>query len=354
METNVKRQKILILGVQGLSYNDFTLAEIKIGLKIVEHAQQIITGYSIPMNLTHESYWLPPEQVAAKHADVTMKLNELGFGSKHIDWLRSTLHRMEQKLIRIPYKVGNITQHAHFDQLFKASAYKNRHGVWMVTFSFDNNLLRYFYSFEKGAGRIDLNAVSQCRSASSLKLYILMNCLAMKGYTHIKPQHLMGIMHGDEHYYKTWSALERKTLAFAFQDLKRLYDHHIIDQYLTYKPFFNEEEGCDLQHHHMPAHITLTIHDRANSGDVPDGEVSQELRGRRSQLKLLLTYQYDVDEKVATSLSKRLSLDMIGELSDWFVHKDYYLERCKQEHRRMNRAAYISKSLDGFFRDRNA
>ena len=351
VETGQKRSEILILGVQGLSYNNFTPAEIKIGLKLVEHSQQIIKQYSIPMHLTHDSYWLPPEQIAAGHAVITMKLKELGFGNTHLDWLRNTLYGMQKKRLDIPFKVGKMTSHATFAQLFKVDIYKNRHGIWMADFTLDNALVRFFYSFDKGAGRIDLNAINACRSASSIKLYILMNCLAMKGFCHISPEHLMGILHGVPNYYKTWSALERKSLAFAFGDLKRLYDNNIIDQHLTYKPYFNEEEG-DLKHHHMPHHITLTLHDRQNSGDVPKDEVSDELKGQRCKLKMLLEWRYKIATQKAYELSQHLTLDMIGELQDWFSHKDYYIEKCKKEHHRMDVAHYIAKGLAGFFHDR--
>ena len=347
-----KRNLITILGVQGLSCNDFSTAEIKIALKIIEHGQRVITEYSIPYRISRDSFFFTPEQVAAHHVDVTMRLSELGFGVKHLAWLRDLLEKMEGKKIKIPFKVGDITSYAPFDGLFKSEVFKNRKGIWMVTFRFDTNLLRYFYSFDKGAGRIDLNAINACGGASSMKLYIIMNCWASKGYTSIKPAKLMDLFHGDSHYYTSWSALERKALRFACDDLKRLYDNHIIDQYLTYQPYFEEAE--EQQHHHMPEHITFTIHDRKNSGDVEEGIVSQELIGRRCQLKMRLAYRYGVKDEVAKMLSQRLSLDMLGELSDWFLHKDYYIEKCKSEHHKMNTGSYIAKSLDGFFRDKKA
>ena len=76
----------------------------------------------------------------------------------------------------------------------------------------------------------------------------------------------------------------------------RLYRNRIIDQYLTYKPFFLEE-GEKVKHH-LPEHITFTLHDRRTSGETAEGgEVSSELRGQRSKLKLRLQCNYDVSEK---------------------------------------------------------
>lgn len=78
----------------------------------------------------------------------------------------------------------------------------------------------------------------------------------------------------------------------------RLYRNRIIDQYLTYKPFFLEEGKKEK--HHLPEHITFTLHDRRTSGETAEGaEVSSELRGQRSKLKLRLQCNYDVSEKKA-------------------------------------------------------
>ena len=343
---------ITILGVQGLSHNDYSLCEIKIGLRIIKHAQKVITDYSIRYQYTADSFYLTPEQRIAGHTDVTMRLSDFNFPTRNNRCLGGIMMRMSDKGIDIPRKVGDLTIYVHFDHLFTCERFFQQHGRWMVTLRFDTPLLRHFYSFDKGATRIDLNVIDQCRSASSAKLYIMKNCWAMKGYTRIKPENLMGIMHGSKTYYKTWSQMERKSLQFAFADLKRLYDHGIVDQYLTYKPFFRDDENADRQHHHQPEHITIFIHNRGDGADGDDGgEISDELRGERSKLKLKLIYQYDVAEKVATQLSQRLTLGLIGELADWFQHKDYYLLQCDQARKHMNRGGYIAKGLRGFLDD---
>ena len=157
-------------------------------------------------------------------------------------------------------------------------------------------------------------------------------------------------MHGREDYYKTWSELDRKCLTFACKDLKRLYRNRIIDQYLTYKPFFLEE-GEKVKHH-LPEHITFTLHDRRTSGETAEGgEVSSELRGQRSKLKLRLQCNYDVNEKKAEQLSGYLRLDMIGDLEDFFLRKDYYIANCRRSNKKMNTGGYMTTAMVGFFKD---
>ena len=236
-----EKQLIAILGVQGLSYQNYSVLELKTVLQIIKHAQKAILGYVIPYQVTSQTFnGFTTEQRAAGHTDVIMKLSELPYGANHYSQLRAAIQRIESKPIQLPFKQGDQTYYRKFACLFKSEIYQDRHKNWMVKFRFDNNVIRFFYSFDKGVSRIDLNAINQCRSASSIKLYLIMNCWAVKGFTICKTAHIQQLMHGREDYYKTWSALDNKCLTFACKDLKRLYRNHIIDQYLTYKPFFLE------------------------------------------------------------------------------------------------------------------
>ena len=121
---------------------------------------------------------------------------------------------------------GDQTYYRKFACLFKSELYQDRHKNWMVKFRIDNNVIRFFYNFDKGVSRIDLNAINQCRSVSSIKLYLIMNCWAVKGFTISKTAHIQQLMHGREDYYKTWSALDNKCLTFACKDLAPLPEPH--------------------------------------------------------------------------------------------------------------------------------
>lgn len=246
-----EKQLIAILGVQGLSYQNYSVVELKIVLQIIKHAQKAILGYVIPYQVTSQTFnGFTAEQRAADHTDVIMKLSEFPYGAHHYPQLRDAIKRIESQPILLPFKLEKQTLYRKFACLFKSEIYQDRHKNWMVKFRFDNNVIRFFYSFDKGVSRIDLNAINQCRSASSIKLYIIMNCWGAKGFTICKTAHIQQLMHGREDYYKTWSALDNKCLTFACKDLKRLYQNHIIDQYLTYKPFFLEEGKKEK--HHLP------------------------------------------------------------------------------------------------------
>ena len=114
------------------------------------------------------------------------------------------------------------------------------------------------------------------------------------------------------------------------------------------KPFFLEEGKKEK--HHLPEHITFTLHDRRTSGETAEGaEVSSELRGQRSKLKLRLQCNYDVSEKKADQLSGYLRLDMIGDLEDFFMRKDYYIANCRRSNKKMNMGGYMTTAMIGFF-----
>ena len=72
-----EKQLITILGVQGLSYQNYSVVELKIVLQIIKHAQKAILGYVIPYRLTSQTFnGFTAEQRAAGHTDVIMKLSE--------------------------------------------------------------------------------------------------------------------------------------------------------------------------------------------------------------------------------------------------------------------------------------
>ena len=346
--------QLTLLGVQGLSCANYTAAELKIMLCIIQQKQQYIKDSVIRYKLNHDSMVFSKEQRIAGHAVMVMKMSELGLGTSHISQLRSILDGMQRKPIWVPFKVGDLTSYAKFDSLFTCEMYQNRNSrVWMVKFTFDNGLLRHFFSFDKGACRIDMGVVYQLRSAHSIKLYLVMKSWATKGFTRIKPSYLMRQFYADESYYKSRSLLERNLLQPATKDLKRLYDNRLLDQYLTFKPVYMDE--ADQKHHKMPNYLTFTLHDRKSSGeDEADKSVQEELKGKRAELKLLLVCRYHVKDSVAEQLSHRLTLGMVGDLSDWWLRKEYFLDKCRVEKKSVNLAGYIVKGLDGFFRDRQA
>ena len=149
-----EKQLIAILGVQGLSYQNYSVLELKIVLQIIKHAQKAILGYVIPYQVTSQTFnGFTAEQRAAGHTDVIMKLSELPYGANHYSQLRAAIQRIESKPIQLPFKQGDQTYYRKFACLFKSEIYQDRHKNWMVKFRFDNNVIRFFYSFDKGVSR---------------------------------------------------------------------------------------------------------------------------------------------------------------------------------------------------------
>ena len=140
-----EKQLIAILGVQGLSYQNYSVVELKIVLQIIKHAQKAILGYVIPYRLTSQTFnGFTAEQRAAGHTDVIMKLSEFKFGAGHYPQLRAAIQRIESKPILLPFKQGDQTYYRKFSCLFKSEIYQDRHKNWMVKFRFDNNVIRFF------------------------------------------------------------------------------------------------------------------------------------------------------------------------------------------------------------------
>ena len=96
LQTNQQeKQLIAILGVQGLSYQNYSVLELKIVLQIIKHAQKAILGYVIPYQVTSQTFnGFTAEQRAAGHTDVIMKLSEFPYGAHHYPQLRDAIQRI--------------------------------------------------------------------------------------------------------------------------------------------------------------------------------------------------------------------------------------------------------------------
>lgn len=123
-----EKQLIAILGVQGLSYQNYSVVELKIVLQIIKHAQKAILGYVIPYRLTSQTFnGFTAEQRAAGHTDVIMKLSEFPYGAHHYPQLRDAIKRIESHPIQLPFKQGDQTYYRKFSCLFKSEIYQDRH-----------------------------------------------------------------------------------------------------------------------------------------------------------------------------------------------------------------------------------
>ena len=347
-----------LLGVQGLSRNNYSVVQLKVVLAIVDHAQKVINNYVVDEEMPNRSMrkYLTPSQLAAGYTIVVIPLSELGVSTNHYGQVKNALEDMaKHKPIAIPYKcdVNQMTYYAEFPRLFSCE-FTKMGGKLAVEFRFSNDLLDYFYSFDKGVTHIKMDVVNQCRSAASIKLYIITLCWALKGYTKIDPKKFVALMHGRENYYKYFSDLMSKSLQPALDDQKRLYDCGMVDQYLTLSVCYSDEDALRAEQRCVgwPTYLVFTVHCRED--EVQDDKIPEELRSQRIQLKIKLMNRCDVSEATAKELSSHLFLGMLGDFVVWFERKEKYVAERIRLHQPMKKAAYIVSALRGFFKDRGS
>lgn len=347
-----------LLGVQGLSRNNYSVVQLKVVLAIVDHAQKVINNYVVDEEMPNRSMrkYLTPSQLAAGYTIVVIPLSELGVSTNHYGQVKNALEDMaKHKPIAIPYKcdVNQMTYYAEFPRLFSCE-FTKMGGKLAVEFRFSNDLLDYFYSFDKGVAHVHLDVVNHCCSASSIKLYIITLCWALKGYTKIDPKKFVALMHGRENYYKYFSDLMSKSLQPALDDQKRLYDCGMVDQYLTLSVCYSDEDAMRAEQRCVgwPTYLVFTVHCRED--EVQEDKIPEELRSQRIQLKIKLMNRYDVSEATAKELSSHLFLGMLGDFVVWFERKEKYVAERIRLHQPMKKAAYIVSALRGFFKDRGS
>lgn len=344
---------ISLLGVQGLSRNNYSVVQLKVVLAIVGHAQKVIKDYVVDGRMPNKSMRkrLTARQMADGYVVVVIRLSDLCAHTSRYSQVKNAIVDMaKRKPIAIPYKcdVNQVTYYAEFPRLFSCE-FIRMGGKLAVEFRFSNDLLDYFYSFDKGVTHIKMDVVNQCRSAASIKLYIITHCWAIKGYTRVDPRKFVALMHGREDYYKYYCDLNLKTLQPALADQKRLYDLGVVDQYVTMSACYPQEDGQgDERHVGWPAYLIFTVHYHMEE----EGLVSADLLCQRLQLKIRLMHFYDVSEAKAIELSNRLSMGMLGDFICWFERKEQYVAECIRKKMPMKKTAYIVSALRGFFKDR--
>lgn len=344
---------ISLLGVQGLSRNNYSVVQLKVVLAIIGHAQKVIKDYVVDGQMPNKSMRkrLTARQMADGYVVVVIRLSDLCAHTSRYSQVKNAIVDMaKRKPIAIPYKcdVNQVTYYAEFPRLFSCE-FIRMGGHLAVEFRFSNDLLDYFYSFDKGVTHIKMDVVNQCRSAASIKLYIITHCWAIKGYTRVDPRKFVALMHGREDYYKYYCDLNLKTLQPALADQKRLYDLGVVDQYVTMSACYPQEDGQgDERHVGWPAYLIFTVHYHMEE----EGLVSADLLCQRLQLKIRLMHFYDVSEAKAIELSNRLSMGMLGDFICWFERKEQYVAECIRKKMPMKKTAYIVSALRGFFKDR--
>ena len=197
---------ISLLGVQGLSRNNYSVVQLKVVLTIIGHAQKVIKDYVVDGRMPNKSMRkrLTARQMADGYVVVVIRLSDLCAHTSRYSQVKNAIVDMaKRKPIAIPYKcdVNQVTYYAEFPRLFSCE-FIRMGGHLAVEFRFSNDLLDYFYSFDKGVAHVHLDVVNHCCSASSIKLYIITLCWALKGYTKIDPKKFVALMHGREDYYK--------------------------------------------------------------------------------------------------------------------------------------------------------
>lgn len=344
---------ISLLGVQGLSRNNYSVVQLKVVLTIIGHAQKVIKDYVVDGRMPNKSMRkrLTARQMADGYVVVVIRLSDLCAHTSRYSQVKNAIVDMaKRKPIAIPYKcdVNQVTYYAEFPRLFSCE-FIRMGGHLAVEFRFSNDLLDYFYSFDKGVAHVHLDVVNHCCSASSIKLYIITHCWAIKGYTRVDPRKFVALMHGREDYYKYYCDLNLKTLQPALADQKRLYDLGVVDQYVTMSACYPQEDGQgDERHVGWPAYLIFTVHYHMEE----EGLVSADLLCQRLQLKIRLMHFYDVSEAKAIELSNRLSMGMLGDFICWFERKEQYVAECIRKKMPMKKTAYIVSALRGFFKDR--
>ena len=184
---------ISLLGVQGLSRNNYSVVQLKVVLAIIGHAQKVIKDYVVDGRMPNKSMRkrLTARQMADGYVVVVIRLSDLCAHTSRYSQVKNAIVDMaKRKPIAIPYKcdVNQVTYYAEFPRLFSCE-FIRMGGHLAVEFRFSNDLLDYFYSFDKGVAHVHLDVVNHCVIHQALHHYSL---LGVEGIYQDRSQEVCG------------------------------------------------------------------------------------------------------------------------------------------------------------------
>lgn len=89
-------------------------------LQLIKISQKLI-DYNIRLRINRETFIFTPEQRAAGHIDLCIKLSEFDLAdTRHASQLRNALLQMAKHPLKLAYKLGDHTFYTQFDHLLNA------------------------------------------------------------------------------------------------------------------------------------------------------------------------------------------------------------------------------------------
>ena len=155
--TTPRNNVISLLGVQGLSRNNYSVVQLKVVLALISHAQKVINDYVVDGEMPNRSMrkYLTPSQLTYGYSAVVIRLSELCASTNHYGQVKNALEDMtKHKPIAIPFKceVNQVTYYAEFPRLFSCE-FTKMGGKLAVEFRFSNALLYFPMAGDKITAR---------------------------------------------------------------------------------------------------------------------------------------------------------------------------------------------------------
>lgn len=339
-------ENIYEFAVQSLTISDYTTYENTIQMRIIKVGQPDIKD-AIEQQTKFGHLVLTPREASEHMRHVKIPLRKLEPNRGHYARLRAALEDMSRKPVCLAYvnKSGKVA-FGQYPQLFSATFYhENRTPYAELHFSTD--LLHYYLNISMGYHKLDLSMYFSFKYLSTRQMFRLYAAYFKGGRTKLRPQVVAGLLSGSCRY-QNYASVEKNLLKPAAEELSRRYRNGSCDVHFRYAPVYNPTLGthtkwCDM--------LTFTFMSRED--EHPEGARLEQLRGFQTKTKVLLMYAWGVKEQVAIDLCRRIRLDMMAELDDFFDHKKWFVQRMADRGTPIrSKAGYVVKALADFLAER--
>lgn len=246
--------------------------------------------------------------ISARRLEVPFKALEPV--KSHYGLLEKALLSISQKPVSLAYTVADpktpqnhIMQYVQVDQLFQYVGNFKKGQVKYALIDIPLKTLQLIDTIDLGYHKIMPSLYLAFQHQSTRRLYQLAETRLKLGYVHFKPSELKAFL-SSKPTYRGLGNFRYNILDNAIDEFKEAYKQKMIDYFIECEV----DDGDEKYSHKRPTDLTLKITFRADDTKlVPEGK-KNDLRKNQDSMKELLIDHWKVQEKVASDLSKQVTL----------------------------------------------
>ena len=339
-----EQSTILEFGVQTFTLTTYTNYENTLLLRIFKYCQHDFSD-AITMQAKEKQLLFYGAEASEQMRHTRIPFCKLEPNRTHYSRLQLSLEAMAKKQIGIPYyNISRAVKFAWFPQLFTVSFKKEGKRRYAVLHT-KLDVLRRYLSIAMGYHRLNLHTYFSFAHFATRQAYRFYYAYFARSGKKLRPEFIASAFSTTADY-PSYANVKKNLLEPARREMQNAYNNGCCEICFRYKPVYNDEDNKGIWADGVL--FTFVHHDDAH----PQGEKLHELTTSQLRTKVVLKTVWDVDDKVATALSERITYTMLPELEEFFRHKNWFADKMEREGKPIrNRGGFMRKCFSDFLNE---